>query len=216
MKMKHLDLFCASPASTAICSSMDQRAIVSSTPRRHHARRQLGDSKRPSPNIPFSSSSQLVPIDPNNKNRGSSSVRDTTRSDLHTRKTSSVSHDQLKAGSSSNNLLNNETDTHKFFNLLADSDHFKTIHVVPTQENPSSSLNSTSRRTQVVELMVSIHCKGCEGKVRRHISRLEGVTSVNIDLASKKVTVVGDVTPLQVLTSISRVKTAQFWPYAPA
>lgn len=27
---------------------------------------------------------------------------------------------------------------------------------------------------QVVVLRVSLHCKGCEGKVRKHISRMEG------------------------------------------
>lgn len=39
-----------------------------------------------------------------------------------------------------------------------------------------------------------------------------GVTSFNIDFKAKKVTVVGDVTPLSVLASISKVKNAQFWP----
>jgi hypothetical protein len=39
-----------------------------------------------------------------------------------------------------------------------------------------------------------------------------GVTSFNIDFAAKKVTVVGDVTPLSVIASISKVKTAQIWP----
>lgn len=38
-----------------------------------------------------------------------------------------------------------------------------------------------------------------------------GVTSFNIDFAAKKVTVVGDVTPLGVLNSVSKVKNAQFW-----
>ncbi|GAB4833682.1 hypothetical protein Ancab_031927 [Ancistrocladus abbreviatus] len=64
---------------------------------------------------------------------------------------------------------------------------------------------------QVVVLRVSLHCKGCEGKVRKHISRMEGVTSFNIDFAAKKVTVVGDITPLGVLASISKVKNAQLW-----
>ncbi|KAL0460285.1 UNVERIFIED_CONTAM: hypothetical protein Slati_0655700 [Sesamum latifolium] len=32
--------------------------------------------------------------------------------------------------------------------------------------------SSSNRRT--VELRVSIHCKGCEGKLRKHISRMEG------------------------------------------
>ncbi|OIV90489.1 hypothetical protein TanjilG_32706 [Lupinus angustifolius] len=76
----------------------------------------------------------------------------------------------------------------------------------------SSSLKSSGSSDQVVELRVSLHCKGCEGKVRKHLSRMKGVTSFNIDFKAKKVTVVGDVTPLSVLTSISKVKNAQFWP----
>ncbi|GMG99667.1 hypothetical protein Nepgr_001507 [Nepenthes gracilis] len=63
---------------------------------------------------------------------------------------------------------------------------------------------SAAPSNQVVVLRVSLHCKGCEGKVRKHISRMEGVTSFNIDFASKKVTIVGDVTPLGVLASISK------------
>lgn len=35
------------------------------------------------------------------------------------------------------------------------------------------------------------------------------MTSFNIDFAAKKVTVVGDVTPVSVLASISKVKNAQ-------
>jgi hypothetical protein len=42
------------------------------------------------------------------------------------------------------------------------------------------------------------------------------VTSFNIDFAAKKVTVVGDVTPLGVLNSVSKVKNAQFWAAPPA
>ena len=42
-----------------------------------------------------------------------------------------------------------------------------------------------------------------------------GVTSFNIDFAAKKVTVKGDVTPLGVLNSVSKVKNAQFWPSPP-
>lgn len=38
-----------------------------------------------------------------------------------------------------------------------------------------------------------------------------GVTSFNIDFAAKKVTVTGDITPLGILDSISKVKNAQFW-----
>ncbi|KAJ6834647.1 heavy metal-associated isoprenylated plant protein 6-like [Iris pallida] len=78
----------------------------------------------------------------------------------------------------------------------------------------SSSCSSSSTRPQnhqVVVLRVSLHCKGCEGKVRKHISKMEGVTSFTTDLVNKKVTVIGDVTPLGVLNSISKVKNAQLW-----
>lgn len=70
----------------------------------------------------------------------------------------------------------------------------------------------TGQKHQVVVLRVSLHCKGCAGKVKKHISKMEGVSSFDIDIATKKVTVVGDVTPLGVLNSISKVKSAQFWP----
>ncbi|CAD6231349.1 unnamed protein product [Miscanthus lutarioriparius] len=54
-------------------------------------------------------------------------------------------------------------------------------------------VRSCSTRTgqhQVVVLRVSLHCKGCAGKVKKHISKMEGVTSFDIDIATKKVTVV--------------------------
>ncbi|XP_075509242.1 protein SODIUM POTASSIUM ROOT DEFECTIVE 2-like [Primulina tabacum] len=72
-------------------------------------------------------------------------------------------------------------------------------------EDPSSSPE------QVVVLRVSLHCRGCEKKMRKHISRMEGVTSFDIDFLAKKVTVVGNITPLSVLSSISKVKNAQLW-----
>ncbi|CAN8237476.1 unnamed protein product [Cochlearia groenlandica] len=70
----------------------------------------------------------------------------------------------------------------------------------------------TTSSDPVVVLRVSLHCKGCAGKVKKHLSKLKGVTSFNVDFAAKKVTVTGDVTPLTVLASISKVKNAQFWP----
>lgn len=77
-----------------------------------------------------------------------------------------------------------------------------------------SSSSGARSRDQVVVLRVSLHCKGCEGKLKKHLSKMEGVTSYSIDLETKKVTVIGNVTPLSVLTSISKVKNAQFWPSA--
>ncbi|KAJ6914667.1 hypothetical protein NC651_016827 [Populus alba x Populus x berolinensis] len=42
-----------------------------------------------------------------------------------------------------------------------------------TASKPSSS--SSSNPNQVVVLRVSLHCRGCEGKVRKHLSRMEDV-----------------------------------------
>ncbi|CDY68400.1 BnaAnng27140D [Brassica napus] len=87
-----------------------------------------------------------------------------------------------------------------------------------TKASPIASQSShedkdnNSSSDQVVVLRVSLHCKGCAGKVKKHLSKLKGVTSFNIDFAAKKVTVTGDVTPLAVLASISKVKNAQVWP----
>ncbi|KAK8485290.1 hypothetical protein V6N13_030095 [Hibiscus sabdariffa] len=88
-----------------------------------------------------------------------------------------------------------------------------------TVSKPSACPSSSSQKPskdQVVVLRVSLHCKGCEGKVRKHLSRMEGVTSFSIDFPAKKVTIIGDVTPLGVLASVSKVKSAQFWTSAMA
>ncbi|KZV51778.1 hypothetical protein F511_11466 [Dorcoceras hygrometricum] len=64
---------------------------------------------------------------------------------------------------------------------------------------------------QMVVLRVSLHCRGCVKKMTKHISRMEGVTSFDIDFPAKKVTVIGNVTASGVLSSISKVKNAQLW-----
>ncbi|XP_076901489.1 uncharacterized protein LOC143555908 [Bidens hawaiensis] len=78
-----------------------------------------------------------------------------------------------------------------------------------TTPRSSSSLSLRSSDQQVVVLKVSLHCRGCERKMRKHISKMEGVTSFDIDFMAKKVMVVGDITPLAVLTSVSKVKNAK-------
>ncbi|KAG1346254.1 putative heavy metal-associated isoprenylated plant protein 18 [Cocos nucifera] len=40
---------------------------------------------------------------------------------------------------------------------------------------------------------------------------MEGVTSFEVDLENKKVVVMGDITPLEVLESVSKVKFAELW-----
>ncbi|KAK8535472.1 hypothetical protein V6N12_056989 [Hibiscus sabdariffa] len=66
-------------------------------------------------------------------------------------------------------------------------------------------------KPKVVVLRVSMHCHGCAKKVEKHISKLDGVSSYKVDLGSKRVVVVGDITPFEVLESISKVKNAELW-----
>ncbi|KAI8556519.1 hypothetical protein RHMOL_Rhmol05G0259500 [Rhododendron molle] len=91
------------------------------------------------------------------------------------------------------------------------TEEFSASNSKPPPPPPASSRSPD----QEVVLRVSLHCKGCAGKVRKHISRMQGVKSFEIDFAAKKVTVVGDITPLEVLSSISKVKTAQLWSTPP-
>ncbi|XP_019167547.1 PREDICTED: protein SODIUM POTASSIUM ROOT DEFECTIVE 1-like [Ipomoea nil] len=224
------DLFCASHASTAICSSMDQRRIV-----------------RPRSRPPAPPCSSHLPFHPTSFRKTASSPKDPSPAPNNNATSNSPGH-------SSRYLLNDSTFLHQ---ILSDSNNtqalvpyrpFQTTKaqhtsgdnlaaVIPSSSslpppppklppvvcNPSSltldsnvktssSSTPTHRNHQVVELRVAIHCKGCEGKVRKHLSKMEGVSSFSIDLDSKKVTVIGNVTPLGVLANISKVKNAQFWP----
>ncbi|XP_076945152.1 uncharacterized protein LOC143616097 [Bidens hawaiensis] len=74
------------------------------------------------------------------------------------------------------------------------------------------SSNIANQVFQVVVMRVSIHCQGCAEKVKKHLSKMEGVTSFSIDLETKRVTVMGHVSPVAVLESMSKVKKAEFWP----
>ncbi|KAF8397558.1 hypothetical protein HHK36_016477 [Tetracentron sinense] len=289
--MKGIDLFCASPASTAICVSMDQRSMVRHGSRaidRHNPH--LLDGRRSRALTPSSSQPPMKPKPYHQKTRKSSAKA----TDV-TRKSSAKQTDLTSPPGSSRYLLSDTT----FFDVSSDFDpvlalvpnpiepartlsvypdespalklssstrsrdqiYLKSLSVYPDESprlKPSSSTishdqvfskrlaiypdespalkrssdqvfskplsiypdespalkpsSSTRSRDQVVVLRVSLHCKGCEGKVRKHISRMQGVTSFTIDFATKKVTIIGDVTPLGVLASVSRVKNAQFWP----
>ncbi|KAL2251208.1 UNVERIFIED_CONTAM: Protein SODIUM POTASSIUM ROOT DEFECTIVE 1 [Sesamum indicum] len=66
-------------------------------------------------------------------------------------------------------------------------------------------------KPKMVVLRVSMHCNGCARKVEKHISKLEGVSSYQVDLETKMVVVVGDIVPVEVLESVSKVKNAQLW-----
>ncbi|GLU11675.1 hypothetical protein SLE2022_284080 [Rubroshorea leprosula] len=210
--MKRMDLFCASPASTAICSSIDHRSMV----RHGHTRRPISRQ----PYIPCSSSElPIIPKVYNHLEKGRNNSA--KQSDLRPKSSA----DDLRSPHGSSRYLLSDR---PYINWLSETTSDHSLALVPAQpvvkprprhatsSNDSPALKSSSSsarsRDQVVVLRVSIHCKGCEGKVRKHISKMEGVTSFSIDLAIKKVTVVGDVTPLGVLASVSKVKNAQLWP----
>ena len=95
--MKTIDLFCASPASTAICSSMNQRAMVRHGSRpidRHNNHNDISDHNRRRIRAPIPSSSTLVPIDPKSYNyqkisRKSEEMRRKSSADINDRENSS-------------------------------------------------------------------------------------------------------------------------------
>ncbi|KAL6967441.1 hypothetical protein U1Q18_033251 [Sarracenia purpurea var. burkii] len=214
--MKGVDLFCASPSSTAICSNKDGRSMIrhGTTPPPPICRR-ISDRRKVQPPLPCASQLPVEP-EPYYPNIRKGCLKKIT-SGLP-RKSSADINDLTSNPPSSSRYLLSDT---SFIDLLPDSDHAQALsptknlspklrifHDSPSLKSPSTPARP---RHQVVELRVSIHCKGCEAKVRKHISRMEGVTSFTIDLATKKVTVIGDMTPLGMLTSISTVKKAQFW-----
>ncbi|CAL5435305.1 unnamed protein product [Camellia sinensis] len=66
----------------------------------------------------------------------------------------------------------------------------------------------------IVELLVHMDCDGCEKRVRKAISKLDGVDSLDIDMDKQKVTVTGYVDQRRVLKVVRRTgRKAEFWPY---
>ncbi|XP_058205343.1 heavy metal-associated isoprenylated plant protein 45 [Rhododendron vialii] len=71
-----------------------------------------------------------------------------------------------------------------------------------------------SNALAIVELLVHMDCEGCEKRVRRAISKLDGVDSLEIDMDKQKVTVSGYVDQRKVLKVVRRTgRKAEFWPY---
>nr|KYP58580.1 hypothetical protein KK1_013994 [Cajanus cajan] len=170
--------------STAVTSSTDHHSKARRSTKRIRRKSQLG--------VPCSFRLPINPKPHSEKHRKSSA--DKQNGDV--RRKSSVQLNNLYNGSSSSRYLLSDT---PFIDWVSESD--KIASHKPTLQN------------QVVVLRVSLHCKACEGKVRKHISKMEGVTSFNIDMEAKKVTIIGHVTPLGVLASVSKVKkNAQLWP----
>ncbi|KAL2317534.1 hypothetical protein Fmac_031410 [Flemingia macrophylla] len=65
---------------------------------------------------------------------------------------------------------------------------------------------------QYVEMMVPLYSYGCEKKIKKTLSNLKGIYSVNVDYYQQKVTVWGICNKYDVLETVrSKRKEARFW-----
>ncbi|RWW13377.1 hypothetical protein GW17_00022905 [Ensete ventricosum] len=211
-EIKAAGFSCASPSSAAVCSSVHQRSIV------QHVTGRAIDRHTPHLRDPQRTRSQFTSKPRSNNPKAG-------------RKSSAKQADLVNPADSSRCLLSSSRfrlDDAAFYDIFPGPQPIPPpspfpIETLKSQQCVRSCSERAVRRPssytrsqdQVVVLRVSLHCKGCEGKVRRHIAKMQGVSSFSVDLATKKVTVVGDVTPLGVLNSISKVKHAQFWQSPP-
>ncbi|KAG6641144.1 heavy metal-associated isoprenylated plant protein 45-like [Carya illinoinensis] len=73
---------------------------------------------------------------------------------------------------------------------------------------------SASNVMSIVELLVHMDCEGCEKRVRKAISKIHGVDSLEIDMDRQKVTVTGYIDQRKVLKMVRRTgRKAEFWPF---
>ncbi|XP_010493986.1 PREDICTED: WAS/WASL-interacting protein family member 1-like [Camelina sativa] len=62
-------------------------------------------------------------------------------------------------------------------------------------------------------LRVSIHCEGCKRKIKKILSKIDGVYTTNIDVKQQKVTVMGNVEPEVLIKKIMKAgRHAELWP----
>ncbi|PIM98863.1 Copper chaperone [Handroanthus impetiginosus] len=233
--MKKMDIFCASQAATAICLSMEQtsssspssKALLSRGPAIDRHNPIIRDSRRisttshqlitPKPHKNHhKKQNPKIPFKENNKKLDEDKKKDsnnqTTSAVVRKSWSCTKPGDFISPHGSTRHLLSEKA----LFNALSDSDSGLKVFNGESSKKISESCcvkesSAFESSDQVVVLRVSLHCRGCERKMRKHISRMEGVTSFNIDFATKKVTLMGNITPLEVLSSISKVKSAQLW-----
>ncbi|XP_059641302.1 heavy metal-associated isoprenylated plant protein 23-like [Cornus florida] len=80
----------------------------------------------------------------------------------------------------------------------------------------SGHKHKKKKQLQTVELKVRMDCDGCELKVKKALSSLSGVKSVEINRKQQRVTVSGYVDANKVLKKAkSTGKKAEIWPYVP-
>ncbi|KAF3774764.1 hypothetical protein EJ110_NYTH52403 [Nymphaea thermarum] len=220
--MKGIDMFCSSQASTAICRSINKNSIV-----RHGGLDRQNSMRKPLiPSLPANpknfhyerskhttttTSSSRSPSSKElqgHKPRRSVQIANTSvsscclsgefaiplgRNKFPSSSCKSIQGDRHKKASekksisrSSRYLLGDSS----ILSILPDLGPLPTL--LPVQPAKLQSLSKDSSTTNSSK-------------------QVFGVSSFSIDLATKKVTIVGDVSPLGVLQSVSRVKNAQFW-----
>ncbi|KAL5982087.1 hypothetical protein ACLOJK_016156 [Asimina triloba] len=80
----------------------------------------------------------------------------------------------------------------------------------------SAHKKKKKQEVQTVELKVRMDCDGCELKIKKALSSMKGVQSVDIDRKQNKVSVTGYVTANKVMKKVqSTGKKAEPWPYVP-
>ncbi|KAJ3706876.1 hypothetical protein LUZ61_010581 [Rhynchospora tenuis] len=73
---------------------------------------------------------------------------------------------------------------------------------------------SISDAMSIVELNVHMDCDGCQKRIRKAITKLDGVNDVEIDMDKQKVTVTGYVDQKKVLRAVRRTgRKAEYWPF---
>lgn len=81
-----------------------------------------------------------------------------------------------------------------------------------------SGYRKRNKRKQLltVEVKVRMDCEGCERKVKKSVSSMKGVRSVDVNRNQQKLTVTGYVDANKVLKKVKGTgKRAEFWPYVP-
>ncbi|EXB97278.1 hypothetical protein L484_024139 [Morus notabilis] len=197
---------CHSQASTAVCMTPDSRSVI--VPGRRSLRER---------NITATTTSLASTFDnPRVLNNNAKYSRLVDHHHHHHRQ------DQLRTKlniSTNNSTLGDYKKSSSLFLpsikrelALRNNNNVSHQQVGPLQK-PSAILDSVPHHVfQVVVMRVSLHCQGCAGKLKKHLSKMEGVTSFSIELETKRVTVMGHVSPAGVLESISKVRRAEFWP----
>ncbi|GKV12157.1 hypothetical protein SLE2022_298050 [Rubroshorea leprosula] len=91
-----------------------------------------------------------------------------------------------------------------------------TLEYLSDLMSSSGLKHKKKKQLQTVELKVRMDCDGCELKVKKALSSLSGVKSVDINRKQQKVTVTGYVEANKVLKKAkSTGKKAEIWPYVP-